>query len=450
MARTSSPWNSTPKNTAEEPAMRCNRPPWLSIRACAAAVGTGLVLLAVLAAGSRSARAEATPVLCIPAAGQPLDLAIALPRGVKADSAAAWQLVEDGRPPVVVPVELTASTSADGAVADKQGRLIARIPPRSGATGVRLFCLEPAHAAQVPAKGRFELKPLDDKSLAMQDAGKPVLVYNFGTVTRDWVPPKDNRRSRGCYVHPLYGLSGEVLTDTAPKDHYHHHGIFWAWPHVTIGGTQYDLWTYKDIQQKFVRWLARDAGPLAATIGVENGWFVGPRQVMTERVWLRAYSIDGDHRALDVDLYFIPTDRPVTLRGAEGKSYGGINLRFAPRTDTLITVDRGVTKDDLPDTPLAWADLTGKFAKAAGPSGAALFVDPRHPNYPPTWLTRHYGILCVGWPGVKEQTLPAGKAVHLSYRIWIHRAAVSVADLKRAYEVYACESGVAANQVAWK
>jgi hypothetical protein len=38
----------------------------------------------------------------------------------------------------------------------------------------------------------------------------------------------------------------------------------------------------------------------------------------------------------------------------------------------------------------------------------------------------------------------------LSYRIWIHRSAVSVEELKRAYEVYGCESVVAASQAAWK
>jgi len=28
------------------------------------------------------------------------------------------------------------------------------------------------------------------------------------------------------------------------------------------------------------------------------------------------------------------------------------------------------------------------------------YIHPSHPDFPPTWLTRHYGCLCVGWPGV--------------------------------------------------
>ena len=76
-----------------------------------------------------------------------------------------------------------------------------------------------------------------------------MFVYNHGMVTNERVPAKDARRSRGCYIHPLWGLNGEVLTDDFPADHYHHHGVFWAWPHVEIGREKFDLWEYKDIAQ---------------------------------------------------------------------------------------------------------------------------------------------------------------------------------------------------------
>ena len=59
--------------------------------------------------------------------------------------------------------------------------------------------------------------------------------------------------------------------------------------------------------------------------------------------------------------------------------------------DSTITVPAGTSAKDLPDTPLPWADLTCKFAGAKQPSGAAIFIPRDHPDYPPTWLTRHYG-----------------------------------------------------------
>jgi hypothetical protein len=283
----------------------------------------------------------------------------------------------------------------------------------------------------------FSFKQLDDKSLELREGDRPVLVYNFGEITDAKVPKKDPRRTQGCFIHPLWGLNGEVLTDTFPKDHYHHHGIFWAWPHVGIDGHEYDLWqNRRDIHQRFVRWLGQQAGPATARLGVENGWFVDDRKVMIERVWLEAHRATANAQALDLSFEWIPVDKPITLRGAEGKSYGGLTLRYAPRKDTVITVPSGASKEDLPETPLAWADLTGRFANVAHPSGAAIFVDPHHPDFPPTWLTRHYGVLCVGWPGVKDRTFQPGVPIRLNYRIWIHRDVVDTTALKEAFEAY--------------
>ena len=231
-----------------------------------------------------------------------------------------------------------------------------------------------------------------------------MFVYNHGVMHQPGVPAD---RARSTYVHPLYGLDGEVLTDDFPKDHYHHRGLFWAWPHVRIGDQHYDLWMLKGIEQRFERWLAREADASGATLGVENGWFVGDRKVMQERVWLRASPSGKDERALDVELTWTPVGEPLTLEGAEGKSYGGLTLRFAPGTNTVITTPLGQGEKDLSITRLPWADLSARFAGHAQPSGAAIFVAPDHPDYPPEWLTRHYGVLCLGWPGVKPKTFQA-------------------------------------------
>ena len=133
----------------------------------------------------------------------------------------------------------------------------------------------------------------------------------------------------------------------------------------------------------------------------------------------------------------MPTDRPVSLLGAEGKSYGGLTLRFGPRSKTIITVPGGRTSGDLVVTNLPWADLTGDLKKGSGDlSGIAVFVNPGHPDYPPTWMTRHYGLLAVGWPGVTPKTLPAGEPVTCRYRIWIHRGTPDAAEIQRAYADY--------------
>ena len=291
--------------------------------------------------------------------------------------------------------------------------------------------------ASLPAAGAdagFAFKELDDRSLGLYDAGQPVLVYNFGVIRKDGVPAD---RARSTYVHPLYGLDGEVLSDDFPKDHYHHRGLFWAWPHVIIGGKEYDLWMLKGIEQRFEKWLTREAGAQRATLAMQNGWYVGGTNVMQETVRLTVGPVEGKGRAIDVDLTLKPVGQPVTLRGAEGKSYGGLTFRIARGTNTAITIPAGVTAGDLPITNLPWADLTRRLDGRTAPSGVAIFIAPTHPDFPPEWLTRHYGVLCIGWPGVKEQTLAPGKEVSFSYRVWVHRGAVTDAELASAYAAWA-------------
>jgi hypothetical protein len=387
----------------------------------------------------------ARPVLIVPASQSVLHVAADLPKETKLSESEQWQLTELGDHPTVVPAQLLTEISADGTVGNPQGKVAADIPPRSdGAKESRRFHLEPNRAKLTNA---FQFTDLDADSLKLFDGDQPVFVYNHGVITNEKVPKSDSRRNRACYIHPVWGLSGEILTDDFPRDHYHHHGIFWAWPHVGIGESQYDLWMYKDIHQRFVRWLARESGPVVAVLGVENGWFVGEKQVMIERVWMTCQHVAGGERSLDLHFAWIPIDQSITLRGAEGKSYGGLTVRFAVRDakKAAITVSKGVTKGDLPEAPLPWADLTYPFAGDSAPSGAALFIPKDHPDYPPTWLTRHYGPMCIGWPGVDGKTFAPGRPIQLDYRVWIHKQAVGVENLQQAYDAY-----LAAERAKWE
>src|SRR5688500_13379652 len=86
---------------------------------------------------------------------------------------------------------------------------------------------EPSSAA-----AGFRFEAVNDASLGLWEGGKPVLVYNHGLIAR---PEAPGTRARACYVHPVYGLDGEVITDDFPKDHLYHRGMYWAWPHIKIG-----------------------------------------------------------------------------------------------------------------------------------------------------------------------------------------------------------------------
>jgi hypothetical protein len=298
------------------------------------------------------------------------------------------------------------------------------------------------------------------KQLAFLEGTQPILTYQFDAVEHEHVPKNDLRQTAGCYVHPLYGLNGEILTDNAPADHYHHHGVFWTWPHVGLhepdgSVTEYDLWTSDTaLKQHFVCWVRKSVAEQTATMEVENGWYVGDpaegKKIMTERVWIIAHRVqkvgDVTSRAVDFEFRWQPLEKPITLRGSEGKSYGGFSVRFKPfvpdgkneaeRSEiNRITVPSGIAENDLPETPLPWADYTSVFGSSSA-SGAAISVPKSHPDFPPTWLTRYYGPLCVGWPGVKGRTFRPREVFFVRYRVWIHDGVVTVPQIEEAYHEY--------------
>ncbi len=394
----------------------------------------------------------------VPSSTQQQHILVDLPLAPTYDPAFEYILVEADHPDNRLSAQLIRAVRDDGLVDDSACQLLASIPPAPGRDAMRTFHIEQG-ARRVSAKDghappashfAWQETPLSLKLLetdSSSNAVRQIWEYNYQPIIEQSLPEIDPRRSRSCYIHPLWGMSGETLTDDFPPDHYHHHGIFWTWPYVKVGDKTFDLWMSTDIQQQFVKWLARDTGPVAGIMGVENGWFVGQQQIATERVWLRTYRSEPDCRAVDISLVIEAGGQEVTLQGREDKSYGGFTCRFdvSPRTDATVRVPERTlgfgaanpsAEPDLVNERLPWADLTSQFPAAPQRSGAAVFVHPQHPDYPPTWLTRTYGALCVGWPGVKTITIAPGKSIKLDYRIWVHAQELASDAIDLQYRAY--------------
>ncbi len=370
------------------------------------------------------------PWLMVPESQERIQTAVLVHDSVQTSVDGLVQLVDtDGR---TAAATIMPGPAKDGSLGASGTRLALDIPPGKPGEGERRFQVRARTPLAKESPG-FAFRAVTDKSLGIWEDDKLVLVYNHGMMSREGVPADRNRSS---YVHPLYGLDGEVLTDDFPADHRHHRGLFWAWPHVIVGNSEYSLWDIKGVHQRFERWLVQKTESGVAVLAVENGWHAGERQLIQERVWLRVYRSFANARMIDVELFWVPVYKAVTLRGAEGKSYGGLTLRFAPRPASTISTPLGNGADDLTMTSLPWADLSAQFAGASQPSGAAVFIHPDHPDYPPTWLTRHYGVLCVGWPGVNGRTFPVGVPFACHYRIFVHRGKADAATLERHYAAY--------------
>ena len=247
-----------------------------------------------------------------------------------------------------------------------------------------------------------------DGRVELMENGKSVLTYNYGPQLKNSAP--EDRRAC-CYIYPALTPAGVSPLDDFPKDHFHHHGLFWAWPVVKTPDAKYDLWMYKGIQHRGERFTARNSNLIA-----ENGWYAGEAKLVKETLRLTAHPANGKSRDLDIELTLEAVSVPITLEGSaeKGKSYGGLSARFAPRTETAITADTGPIAKDEDLVFHKWAEMRALYD--GKPSTLRITAEP-----PTQWCLRNYGFVGSSWPGregaTQSFTLQPGKPLKLKYRV---------------------------------
>ncbi|OHB65633.1 MAG: hypothetical protein A2Y77_03605 [Planctomycetes bacterium RBG_13_62_9] len=319
---------------------------------------------------------------------------------------------------------------------------------RTGEEAARTFCavLPPKITsgrfplqAESPTEQRFSMREEND-GLHLSERGRPVFVYRHQMQLAQGVAEKYRRST---YIHPLFDLRGNAISDDFPKDHLHHRGLSWTWAHVGVAGEVHDLWACEGIRQVFEKWIAREDGPVCATIGVKNAWWTAPtdngaaaRKIMDEWVWIRAFPANEWGRAIDV-LLTLKALEPIQLSGRKEKGYSGFGLRYGPRQTTIITTPQGTEPADSDLKPLPWADESGDFGGSVSSSGAAIFQHSGNYRFPAGWCLRHYGFIGVSWPGIEVLNLEPGKTLTLRFRVWVHEGDAKEGKVREAYGLFA-------------
>ncbi len=285
-------------------------------------------------------------------------------------------------------------------------------------------------------------------TLTILEDGAKVLCYNYGRVD----PPEGvdrDRYWRSSYIHPLYGLDGEVMTQDFPPDHYHHRGLFWTWPRCRVGDREMDLWTIVGARQLFQQWIAREADEHKAEVAVQNAWLFDddPEPKVRETVRFTVHPADKDGRCIDFHLVFtnICAER-VFIGGqtTDNKGYGGFCFRpnaarkpGAKRKTFTFTTAQGEQKRDALKVDTPWADVAWRD-RADGPMcGAAIFQHPKNPGYPhPGWILRHYGFLGASWPHLEGHYLEPDASVELRYQLYTHQGTAEAAKVGERFKSY--------------
>ena len=357
--------------------------------------------------------------LLIPGGSLPVEITEAQPPGIDGGT---YELTERGFPTGLGPAQVIAIGPWAG---------VCLIAPAAEVT--ELLVVELRESGERDVSDDFRFSDEDDTYLRLHQGDAPVLTYNYGMILPEGVP-EDRRRS--SYIHPIYGLDGEVVTGDFPEDHYHHRGLFWTWPKVVVDGKTHDQWAIGAVKTRFIRWLGQEAGPVCAVFGVENGWFLGEECIVKEQVWFRVWKAGKVGRAIDAHLTFTAQEGPVGLRGADGKGYGGFGLRVPVVPGKTVTKPDGSTVASSNEEKLPWADISAQLGDEGQISGASIFIDADNPGFPNGWCLREYGYLGVHWPGLETFTLQPGEPISMSYRVWVHRGDVRKGKSAEAYRAY--------------
>ncbi len=307
-----------------------------------------------------------------------------------------------------------------------------------GEAGIRKFKLMESESILNEAMKAY-LDPGSGQVVISEDDEK-VLQYNYNTVyeedvirleyeklerhlrteTDTFVTASIYAVPRSNYIHPLYGLEGEMLTRDWPEgDHPHHRGIYWAWPEVEYGSEFGDLHALQVIFSRPTGELKYLNGPVFAQVKAENFWmWEDTEPILQEHVVIRAYKVSSSSRIIDLTLKFVALKEGITIATRGKKSYGGLNLRMQfPESQEIsyFTQDNSMAIR-------AWSDLSGTFEGAKSPSGLMVLQHQDNPDYPGDWI--EYPDLAWVQPTFPAQgtRYPLGKEepLILRYRLVIH------------------------------
>ncbi|HID22879.1 MAG TPA: hypothetical protein EYP14_10840, partial [Planctomycetaceae bacterium] len=190
-----------------------------------------------------------------------------------------------------------------------------------------------------------------DTGYQFYDRGRPVMFYQREPHSLD-----GGAHVSANYVHPVLGLDGETLTEDFPRDHPHHHGVFWAWHQIWVGRKRAgDAWADKDFLPVVKQADILDEGPLFATLHVTVHWTSPliadaqgqPIPIVREETSIRLFRAVDEFQYADFTITLTALLDDVKIGGAENvKGYSGFTVRLKPPKGIAIVNDSGRLEQD--------------------------------------------------------------------------------------------------------
>lgn len=279
----------------------------------------------------------------------------------------------------------------------------------------------------------------DTEGLLVFDSDRPVFYYQKATLSLGGNWPRAN------YVHPLYGLDGEILTEDFPVDHRHHRGVFWAWHQVLIGDVAAgDPWICRDFVWDVTDVQASPADQ-AITVAADVTWkspqYTDPKGAMIPivREWTKitAFAATPTYRLIDFEITLLALVEKVHIGGSDdAKGYGGFSPRIKLSDSIRFTgTDGNVEPQNTAVTAGNWINMAGDgygiaiLTHATNPSPRGKFI-----------LRRQRSMQNAVYPGREPVALETTAPTVLRYRLVVHRGDLDDNQIDRLQSEYDARS----------
>lgn len=303
-------------------------------------------------------------------------------------------------------------------------------------------------SGQPRTDGTYHAEKGTDELLLRNPEGKVLLAYRYTVKS----PPAgvDPVFGRAGYIHPLNTLSGHVLTNIQPADHYHHYGLWNPWTRIEYKGKLYDLWNLGERQGtvRFVEFadVFDDAGQAGFEAVHDHVIFDEGQEAVILREHWRVTVTQLDDRRYSCDIR--STLRPVTDADVLLKAYRYAGLGFRATAEwtnknSKVLTSTGKTRKDADGSLERWTVVHGQLGNDEG--GVLFLSHPSNYNHPEP--VRIWPIDANGGRGDqffnfsptknKDWRLKAGGTYTLQYRLVVFDGPLSAGEAEAYWQQFA-------------
>jgi hypothetical protein len=290
--------------------------------------------------------------------------------------------------------------------------------------------------SQGTQKSAFSFKE-NDQGVQLLENSRPVFFYQQKTK----ILAGKYRCSN--YLHPLYSLSGDTLTEESPIDHPYHRGIFWAWhQHYIDNKSVGEGWILENVYQDIVnvrKRLLNGTAQIDLSVLWKSSLYQNGKPYVKEETKIIVYPKETNVRKIDFEISLKALVPGVQIGGSDDeKGYGGFCTRVKLPDGLIFTsTDGSVKPQETQIKARPWMDLSGAYGKNGEISGLTILCHTSTPNYPAPWILRQKtSMQNIVFPGRERIDVPMGKSIVLHYRLIIHNGNAANADLPKLQAEY--------------